>query len=170
MSEDEAEIWAILDELKDDLLRTLGGELVGLSVYGSFVSGGFDPGVSDLDLIAITETPPEDLDLRAIEAMHRAFVERHPAWTDRIEVVYVAREAVRAFRTSSIRMAVISPGEPFHLRPEPPDRVGPELVSRTGERRRSARGARDVADPACRMGRIRCRVERGTPPALPVAT
>jgi predicted nucleotidyltransferase len=120
MAEDNAEIWAILDELKGDLLRTLGGELVGLSIYGSLVSGGFDPGVSDLDLIAITETPPEDLDLRAIEVMHAAFAERHPAWADRIEVVYVAREAVASFRTSSTRMAVISPGEPFHLRPEPP--------------------------------------------------
>jgi predicted nucleotidyltransferase len=120
MSEDKAAVWAIVQELTENLRETLGADLVGLSVYGSFVSGGFDPGVSDLDLIAITATPPEDLDLRAIEAMHAAFVERHPAWADRIEVVYVAREAVRSFRTSSARMAVISPGEPFHLRPEPP--------------------------------------------------
>jgi predicted nucleotidyltransferase len=120
MAKDKAEVWAILEELTDDLRQTLGMELVGVSVYGSLVSGGFDPGVSDLDLIAITETPPEDLDLRAIEAMHTAFVERHPAWADRIEVVYVAREAVASFRTSSTRMAVISPGEPFHMRPEPP--------------------------------------------------
>jgi predicted nucleotidyltransferase len=120
MSEDTAETWAILDELKDDLLRTLGADVVGLSVYGSFVSGDFDPDVSDLDLIAVTGTPPEDLDLGAIEAMHAAFVERHAAWANRIEVVYVAREAVRSFRSSSTRMAVISPGEPFHLRPEPP--------------------------------------------------
>src|SRR3954469_25862374 len=56
MAEDDHEIRALLEELTRDLREALGPELRGLYVYGSFVSGGFDAGVSDLDLIAVTRT------------------------------------------------------------------------------------------------------------------
>ena len=120
MVEDDREIRALLEELAGDLREVLGRDLLALYVYGSFVSGGFDTGVSDLDLIAVTGTDAADLDLDALDAMHASFADRHPAWVDRIEVVYVGREALRSFRTSSGRLAVISPGEPFHLRTEAP--------------------------------------------------
>ncbi len=41
-------------------------------------------------------------------------------WSNRIETVYIGQDALRSFRTSTGRLAVISPGEPFHLREEPP--------------------------------------------------
>ena len=39
----------------DDLRSTFGTELVGAYLYGSAVMGGFDPGLSDLDLVVVTE-------------------------------------------------------------------------------------------------------------------
>jgi predicted nucleotidyltransferase len=94
----------------------LGDDLIGLYLYGSSVSGGFDPGVSDLDLVAVTSPEVEALDIAGLGQMHHAFVGSHAEWSDRLEIVYVGRETLRAFRTSRGSLAVISPGEPFHVR------------------------------------------------------
>lgn len=80
-----------LPALASRLRAVLGDDLVGLYLYGSLVSGGLDPGVSDLDLVAVTTPAAGDLDLPALERLHVGLVRGHPAWADRIEVVYVGR-------------------------------------------------------------------------------
>ena len=92
---------------------------MGVYLYGSYVSGGFDPGVSDVDLIAVTARQADEIDRRALGRVHDEFVRLNPEWTDRLEVVYIGRAALASFRTSVDRLAVISPGEPFHLRDDP---------------------------------------------------
>lgn len=62
---------AVIDPLIDDLRAVLGNDLVGLYLYGSAVSGGFEPGVSDIDLVAITRRAVTELDLRALDGVHR---------------------------------------------------------------------------------------------------
>jgi predicted nucleotidyltransferase len=96
----------------------LGDDLVAIYLAGSAVTGGFDPDVSDLDLVVVTAGPADGSDLAGLELMHREFAHRHPAWSDRIEAVYVGRSTLELFRTSNERLAVISPGEPFHVRDE----------------------------------------------------
>lgn len=93
----------------------LGDHLVGLYVYGSVVSGGFDPDVSDVDFVAVTVPDASALNLADLERMHRDLVRRHPAWNDRIEVVYIGQATLRSFRDAGV-LAAISPGEPLHLR------------------------------------------------------
>jgi predicted nucleotidyltransferase len=106
----------LLDALVSGIQSALGDDLVGIYLYGSYVSGGFEPGVSDLDLVAVTARDADQLDLDGLERVHDAFVRLNPDWTDRLEVVYIGRAALGSFRTSAARLAVISPGEPFHLR------------------------------------------------------
>jgi hypothetical protein len=120
MDSGQPTVAVLLDELVSDIRATLGGDVVGIYLYGSYVSGGFDPGVSDLDLVAVTKREAESIDLGGLAGTHQAFATRHPEWNDRIETVYVGQDALRSFRTSASRLAVISPGEPFHLRDEPP--------------------------------------------------
>jgi predicted nucleotidyltransferase len=110
---------AVLEDLVASTRTVLGADLVAMYLYGSYVSGGFDPGVSDLDLVAVSSSEVEDLDLAGIEQMHRDIIGRYPEWDDRIEVVYIGRATLEAFRTSRGRLAVISPGEPFHVRDDP---------------------------------------------------
>ncbi len=98
----------------------LAGDLLGIYLYGSAVSGGFDADASDVDLVAVTAPEIDAIDLAGLAAMHRRLVDRFPAWDDRIEVVYVSRQTLAAFRTSAGQLAVISPGEPFHVRGDPP--------------------------------------------------
>lgn len=110
---------SLLEELASDLQDAHGDDLIGIYVYGSYVSGGFDPGVSDLDLVTVTSRDADQLDLAGLGGTHVAFAARHPEWDDRIETVYVGLDTLRSFRTSRGRLAVISPGEPFHLRDDP---------------------------------------------------
>jgi predicted nucleotidyltransferase len=110
---------SVLDDLVASIQAVLGDEVVAVYLYGSYVSGGFDPGVSDVDLITVTATDADRIDLAGLERMHGEVVDRHPEWMDRIEVVYVGRDALQSFRSSPSPLAVVSPGEPFHLREEP---------------------------------------------------
>jgi hypothetical protein len=105
---------SFLESLAAKVEATLAPELVGLILYGSAVTGGFDPGISDVDLVAVTASGIEDADLDALSLMHEAIVDREPVWRDRVEVVYVGKTALRGFRTSPGPLVVISPGEPLH--------------------------------------------------------
>jgi len=111
---------ALLEELVADIRAALGDDLVAIYLFGSYVTGDFEPGVSDLDFVAVSARQLHEIDLGRLGMTHASFADRHPEWSDRIEVVYVSEDALRAFRTSPGRLAVISPGEPFHLRDEPP--------------------------------------------------
>lgn len=119
MDHDHLTLGSLLETLVSDIRAVLRADLVGIYVYGSYVSGDFDPGVSDLDLVAVVAPPLEAIDLAGLGRMHRDFIGRHPAWDDRIEVVYLGQAALWSLRTSPGPLAVISPGEPFHLRDEP---------------------------------------------------
>src|SRR5580765_7509622 len=90
----------LLDDLVASIRAVLGEELVGIYLYGSHVSGGFDHRVSDLDLVAVTAVDVEGIDLAGLERMHADVVDRQPEWTDRVEVVYVGSTALRSFRSS----------------------------------------------------------------------
>ena len=105
-------------ELAHTIEIVLGDRLVALYLYGSAVTGDFIPGVSDIDLCAVTADELDENDLRRIEDMHAAFVVKRPEWNDRIEVVYLSRSTLAEYQSSTGRLAVISPGEPFHVRPD----------------------------------------------------
>ncbi|MEX1018977.1 MAG: aminoglycoside adenylyltransferase domain-containing protein [Litorilinea sp.] len=113
----EPEVYTLVETLLARIQRALGVRLVGFYLYGSLVTGDFDPGVSDVDLLAVVESPLREAEFRTLEAMHLAVLAAYPAWRERIEIVYLPARALRAFRTESSPLAVISPGEPFNIKP-----------------------------------------------------
>jgi Domain of unknown function (DUF4111)/Nucleotidyltransferase domain len=112
----DTEIEALLGRLTDEIRRSSNGSLVGLYVYGSLVTGEFDKDRSDIDLLAVVDSEVDGGTFDRLDRMHARFVEDHPAWEDRIEVAYVPAPALWNFRTQTDQIAVISPGEPFHLK------------------------------------------------------
>jgi predicted nucleotidyltransferase len=109
---------AALAKLADLIEAHFGDRLVGLYLFGSLAAGGFYPGRSDLDLFAVLESEvADDTDLEALRAVHGQFEAAHPAWRDRIEVLYISRSVLQTFDTEPRgRVARISPGEPLHHR------------------------------------------------------
>ncbi len=120
MNRDKGPAADFVADLVSEIQGVLGDDLVGLYLYGSSVSGGFDPEVSDIDLVAVTSSEVEALDLAGLDQMQNALVSRYPEWSDRLEIVYIGRATLGSFRTSPGSLAVISPAEPFHT---PDERV-----------------------------------------------
>src|SRR5437870_6374635 len=113
---------SVAQDLARSIREVLGEDLVGIYLSGSAATGGFDTDVSDLDLVAVTAAPADRIDLAGLKAMHGEFIRERLDWVDRIEAVYVGRVTLASFRTSTDSMAVISPGEPFHIRSDAPVR------------------------------------------------
>ena len=109
------EVAQILADLLRDIQAVLGEKLAAFYVYGSFATGDFTDGISDLDTTALLKEELVEEDLAKLAVMHADYASRHPAWRDRIETQYVSVSALRTFRTVRHPMANISPGEPFHL-------------------------------------------------------
>jgi Domain of unknown function (DUF4111)/Nucleotidyltransferase domain len=106
-----------LEQLTLELKRHFGSELLGLYLFGSLASGGFRPGKSDLDLIAILKTDVDEEQLEALKGLHAGFVSERPEWVERVEVRYASRDVLQtlAGRPSGL-VAVTSPGEPLGLK------------------------------------------------------
>jgi hypothetical protein len=106
----------LLADLLARLQSTLGEQLVGLYLHGSLVGGDFDPRVSDIDLLAVLASDLDDATGARLASMHDALAQDYADWRGRIEVAYLSRGALAAFRTNEACGARISPGEPFNLR------------------------------------------------------
>jgi len=111
-----AEIDELLGNLLEYVRQILGKNLTGFYLYGSLVTGDFDGESSDIDLLAVTAADIEFRDFDRLQKMHDDFVSEHPQWDDRIEIAYVSVAALRTFKSHRSQIAVISPGEPFHIK------------------------------------------------------
>jgi hypothetical protein len=104
----------LLTRLVDGQKHALGNDLMGSYLFGSVVAGDFDPGISDVDTVAVLQSDLTAAQVGALERLHREIVEEMPRWEDRVEVVYLSSRALKTFRTEASAAARISPGEPFH--------------------------------------------------------
>ena len=101
-----------LKQLTSAIDSHFGSGLHGLYLFGSLAAGGFYPGKSDLDLMAVVAAEVEEGEqLESLRSLHDAFVSERPAWVERVEVIYVDRGVLRTFGDRpSGRIAVINPG------------------------------------------------------------
>lgn len=116
----QATPYADINRLLVNLLARIRGilqeKLVGLYLYGSLTTGDFDSGASDIDLLAATSSDVSNAEFEALRTMHQYFAHENWEWEDRVEVAYLSVKALTTFRSETSPMAVISPGEPFHMK------------------------------------------------------
>lgn len=105
----------LLDSLLSRTQRILAEKLIGFYLYGSLTTGDFDLESSDIDVLAATSDDISDVEADELREMHRDFVDDNGEWEDRIDVAYLSVAALRTFRSRRSQMAIISPGEPFHV-------------------------------------------------------
>jgi predicted nucleotidyltransferase len=104
----------LLVSLLGEIRTILGEKLIGLYLFGSLVWGDFDHEISDIDLLAAISDDLNSAQHTELKSMHDNFALQHPHWDNRIEVQYLSRKGLKAFKTQKSKMSVISPGEPFH--------------------------------------------------------
>src|SRR5262245_37610892 len=103
-----------LAAIREAVMRVTGSSLAGLYLFGSLGTRDFDAGVRDIDLLAVLAHGPGGRLGARLRRMHADLARGHPAWEDRIEVVYVSRGGLASWRAGT-RIAVISTGEPFQV-------------------------------------------------------
>ncbi len=106
----------LLDSLHFQMRQILPKKLVGLYLYGSLTMGDFDLESSDIDLLAALSSDVDETEFDDLREMHRDFAQVHKDWDDRVEVAYLSVTALKTFKAQSSKIAIISPGEPFHLK------------------------------------------------------
>lgn len=109
-----SEIVQVLNSLVAGLSSVLQDNLVGIYLYGSLVTEDFDAQVSDLDLVVVPNRGLDDASFHSLKELHQQVILRYPEWDDRLELAYVSLDALKTFRSKQSRIAIISPGEPFH--------------------------------------------------------
>lgn len=113
-SHEEPAVALLLEEICAGLRGILREGLLGIYVYGSLVTGDFDSGISDVDLVAVLISELDDARFAALQRLHERILGRHPQWENRIEIAYISSGGLRDFRQRSSSIGIISPGEPFH--------------------------------------------------------
>jgi Domain of unknown function (DUF4111)/Nucleotidyltransferase domain len=106
---------SLLVSIRETIVTATGSSLVGLYLFGSLATGDFDSGVSDIDLIAVLADSPSDRLAQRLSRVHANLARANPEWNDRIEVIYISEHGLANCRTDTATIAVISPGEPFHV-------------------------------------------------------
>jgi len=104
----------VLARLLEGLSAALGDDLVGLYLFGSVATDDDEPGISDVDTVAVLRSDPTPAQLAALERVHAGIVDEMLEWDERVEVVYLSTQALRDVRTRTSSAARISPGESFH--------------------------------------------------------
>ena len=101
---------------------------MGIYVFGSVAWDNYDPGVSDADLLVVTARQLVAADYARLQQMHAALAAGREQWSDRIEVAYLSRQALRTFKERTSEMGIVSPGESFQVVPAGKDWGADELV------------------------------------------
>ncbi|MFL5627372.1 MAG: aminoglycoside adenylyltransferase domain-containing protein [Ktedonobacteraceae bacterium] len=110
-----ADINELLDLFLARIQSILGKKLIGLYVFGSLVTGDFDYASSDIDLIAAISADLDEKEFESIKTMHDDIALNNKQWDDRIEVGYLSVENLKKAKLHG-KIALISPGEPFHVK------------------------------------------------------
>ncbi len=110
-----ADINELLSQVLSRIQTILGDRLIGLYLFGSLVAGDFDYNTSDIDVVAAISTDLNEKEFEQLEAMHLDLMNRYKQWDNRIEIGYIAVEHLQKAQTYH-PIALISPGEPFHIK------------------------------------------------------
>src|SRR5262245_29943093 len=86
---------ALLAELVTGIGSVLGDRLVGVYLQGSFALGAGDVH-SDVDFLAVTETPLTDAELDSLQVLHARLHGLPGRWATHLEGSYLPRADVRA--------------------------------------------------------------------------
>jgi hypothetical protein len=88
----------INDVLRDLLPRiraALGANFRGMYLVGSLVTGDFDAGRSDVDVLVVTDAVVSDGQFAALQAVHRDLAASDSPWAIEVEAYYLTRAALR---------------------------------------------------------------------------
>jgi predicted nucleotidyltransferase len=136
----------LLELLLARIQGILGKKLIGLYIFGSLVTGDFDYESSDIDLVAAISADLDEKEFESIKMMHVDIALTHKKWDDRIEAGYLSVANLKK-ATLSCKIALISPGEPFHVKETENDWIINRYVLREKGRTLFGPAPKTLVDP-----------------------
>ena len=100
----------LLSFLVAGIRRSLGDNLCGVYLRGSLALGDFIPATSDVDVLAATERPVNEVEYARLAALHEAVDALPNPYANRLEIAYIDRAALRRFRPG-LRHPTLGQGE-----------------------------------------------------------
>jgi len=104
----------ILDLLLGGVRQALAGNLLGVYLCGSLVTGDFIPSTSDVDVLGATDRPVSDREFAALVALHANLAALPNPYARRLEIAYVDRAALKRF-VPGLRHPTLGQGEVLAL-------------------------------------------------------
>ena len=92
------EVREILALLVTGIREALIGNIVGVYLRGSLVTGDFDPVTSDVDFFAVTERPVSEDEFARLSLLHKRLAEHQNRLGDQLEGAYIPLSSARRFR------------------------------------------------------------------------
>ncbi|MEO5951373.1 MAG: nucleotidyltransferase domain-containing protein, partial [Chloroflexia bacterium] len=92
---------AVLNGFEADLRSILGDRFRGMYLSGSLALGDFEPQISDIDFIVLTDPRLSNTLIEAVRDLHDSFNMSDSPWAGKIEAVYVTPEALHTNPISS---------------------------------------------------------------------
>lgn len=108
------EINKILELLLTSATRVLGGQLVGMYLYGSLSSGDFNPETSDIDFLVVTTSTLSDKTIGELESMHHQVWKSGLKWAAKLEGSYIPKRDIRRHNPHSAPCPTVNEGK-FYL-------------------------------------------------------
>ncbi len=108
------QINALLEALLSGAQSVLGQRFVGLYLYGSLASGGFNPATSDIDFLVVTTDEIPSALVPALEAMHAKLAVGANKWAQKLEGRYLPLPALRRLNPADPPRPCLNEGQ-FYL-------------------------------------------------------
>jgi len=105
------EINILLRRLLEGQRLALGDGLIGLYLYGSLASGGFDPQRSDIDFAAVTRGALGEGQIQALELLHKRLWHSGGKWAAKLEGSYVPDWLVRRHQPHGPEVPTVNEGQ-----------------------------------------------------------
>ena len=87
----------VLLTLLDNVRAILGDYFIGLYLYGSLATGGFEPGRSDIDFLVVTSRELPESIVSELKTMHKRIYECGVKWSKHLEGAYIPLNVVRKY-------------------------------------------------------------------------
>jgi hypothetical protein len=110
------EVNRVLIELHDQVRDILNEHLIGLYLYGSLATEGFEPSRSDIDFAVITVDHLSELNIQALESMHTKLMRSGNKWMRKLEGAYVPKAIIRRHDPDHPPVPILNEGK-FYLAP-----------------------------------------------------
>lgn len=108
------EVNLVLDELLVSVQTILGEHLIGMYLYGSLTTGGFDRD-SDVDYVVVTDEEVSDDQFAALEAMHTRIKTKDVWCVDQLEGSYIPLAGLNRYHSARALFIHIDRGPDEHL-------------------------------------------------------